>query len=260
MPEEEEEVVVTTVSGSLRKVTSTPSGVSQVWVRSVGDRVSGGDVVVAERDRVPVDNGVVRMELSPGPAVMVLVHENRVTRSIPLFVADSGSQTLGNAVQQGLALDGRDESELEALMRQVASQVASVASSTRWDGDRLVVNGVRSPSLTGARGPVGATGPKGATGERGPQGVQGATGERGPVGPQGPRGNTGPQGPTGPTGPKGAPGDVSMADFRPVRDAALNRPNGWIIPSESQLNATEKKARPGDLIHVVETGETWEVY
>lgn len=224
---------MTTVSGSLRKVTSVPSGVSQVWVRSVGDRVAGADVVVAERDRVPVRDGVVRMELSPGPAVMVLVHENRVTRSIPLFVADSGSQTLGNAVQQGLALDGRDESELEALMRQVASQVAAVASTTRWDGDRLVVNGKTSPSLTGPQGPKGNTGP------------------RGPAGPTGPQGATGPRGPVG---------EVSMADFRPVRDAAMNRPNGWIIPSESQLNATEKKARVGDLIHVVETRETWEVY
>ena len=65
---------------------------------------------------------------------------------------------------------------------------------------------------------------------------------------------------TGKTGPQGPPGEVSMAEFRPVRDAVEVRPNGWIIRSASQLQATEKKARPGDLIHVVETGETWEVY
>lgn len=62
------------------------------------------------------------------------------------------------------------------------------------------------------------------------------------------------------TGPQGPPGEVTMADFRPVRDAVEKRPNGWIIRSASDLTATEKKARPGDLIHVVETGETWEVY
>lgn len=62
------------------------------------------------------------------------------------------------------------------------------------------------------------------------------------------------------TGPKGEPGEVTMADFRPVRDAVETRPNGWIIKSASDLAATEKKARPGDLIHVVKTGETWEVY
>lgn len=50
-----------------------------------------------------------------------------------------------------------------------------------------------------------------------------------------------------------------MEEFRQVRDAVEVRPNGWIIRAASQLSATEKKARPGDLIHVVETGETWEV-
>ena len=165
-------------------------------------------------------------------AVMVLVENQRATKSIPLFVAKSSTQTLGNAVQQAQSLEGRDASELQQLMEQISAQVASVASTTRWSGDRLVVNGKTSPSLTG---------------------------------PQGPRGNTGPQGPTGPTGPRGAtgpqgpPGEVTMADFRPVRDAVEQRPNGWIIRSASQLSATEKKARPGDLIHVVETGETWEV-
>ena len=93
-------------------------------------------------------------------------------------------------------------------MHQVAAQVASVASTTRWSGDRLVVNGKTSPSLTG---------------------------------------------------PRGAPGEVTMADFRPVRDAVEQRPNGWIIQTAAELSATEKKARPGDIIHVVETKEDWKV-
>lgn len=105
--------------------------------------------------------------------------------------------------------------------KQDADRAANIANSTSWNGDKLTVNGKTSPSLTG---------PRGATG------------------------------PTGATGPQGPPGEVTMADFRPVRDAVEARPNGWIIKSASDLAATEKKARPGDLIHVVETGETWEVY
>ena len=109
---------------------------------------------------------------------------------------------------------------VRAEVKQDADRVANIANSTSWNGDKLTVNGKTSPSLTGPRGAIG---------------------------------------PTGATGPKGEPGEVTMADFRPVRDAVEARPNGWIIKSASDLAATEKKARPGDLIHVVETGETWEV-
>lgn len=223
---------MTTVSGKLTLVTSRPSTVTQVWVRAVEDRAEGADVVLSERDIVPVNNGTVTMNLQPGLAVMVLVENQRATKSIPLFVAKSGTQTLGNAVQQAQSLEGRDASELQQLMEQISAQVASVASTTRWSGDRLVVNGKTSPSLTGPQGPKGNTGPQG------------------PTGPTGPRGATGPQGP---------PGEVTMADFRPVRDAVEQRPNGWIIQTAAELAATEKKARPGDIIHVVETREDWKV-
>lgn len=37
------------------------------------------------------------------------------------------------------------------------------------------------------------------------------------------------------------------------------RPNGWFIKTAAELPVTEKKARPGDIIHVVETGEDWKV-
>lgn len=37
------------------------------------------------------------------------------------------------------------------------------------------------------------------------------------------------------------------------------RPNAWIIETAAELQATEKKARPGDIIHVVETREEWKV-
>lgn len=226
---------MTTVTGKLTRVTSEPSAVTQVWVRAADDRVAGADVVLSERGLVPVNNGTVTMNLQPGPAVMVLSHHNRTTKSIPLYVAPSGTQTLGNAVQQAQVLEGRDQSALQQLMDQVAAQVASVASTTKWVGDKLVVNGKTSPPLTGPQGPQGPTGPKGD------------------------KGDTGATGPRGATGPQGPPGEVTMADFRPVRDAANNRPNAWIIETAAELKATEAKARPGDIIYVDETGEKWKV-
>ena len=50
-----------------------------------------------------------------------------------------------------------------------------------------------------------------------------------------------------------------LDEFRQVRDAVEVRPNGWIIQTAAELAATEKKARPGDIIHVVETREDWKV-
>ena len=226
---------MTKVSGKLSLVTNSPADVTRVSVRAKTERANGPDVVVAEPDSVPVTGGAVSMNLQPGLAVMTLHHSSRARTHIPLYVAASGSQTLGNAYQQALSLDGKDAAELDALLKQVSAQVASVASTTRFDGDRLVVNGVTSRPLTGKQG---ATGPRGATGAKGD------------------KGDTGPRGATGPQGP---PGEVTMADFRPVRDAANNRPNAWIIETAAELKATEKKARPGDIIYVDETGEKWKV-
>lgn len=147
---------MTTVSGKLSLVTSQPADVTRVSVRAKTERASGADVVVAEPDTVAVNNGAVSMNLQPGLAVMTLHHSSRARTHIPLYVAASGSQTLGNAYQQALALDGKDADELDALLKQVSAQVASVTSTTRWSGDRLVVNGKTSPPLTGKQGPPGA--------------------------------------------------------------------------------------------------------
>lgn len=250
---------MTNVSGKLSLVTNSPADVTRVSVRAKTERANGPDVVVAEPDSVPVTGGAVSMNLQPGLAVMTLHHSSRARTHIPLYVAASGSQSLGNAYQQALSLDGRDADELDALLKQVSAQVASVTSTTRWSGDRLVVNGKTSPPLTGPQGPkgdIGLTGPQGVRGPQGPTGPQGATG---PTGPKGDRGNTGPTGPRGPQGAQGPPGEVTMADFRPVRDAVANRPNAWIIETAAELKATEKKARPGDIIYVDETGEKWKV-
>lgn len=250
---------MTNVSGKLSLVTSQPADVTRVSVRAKTERASGADVVVAEPDTITVTNGTVSMNLQPGLAVMVLHHHNRATTHIPLYVAASGTQTLGNAYQQALDLDGKDAGELDALLKQVAAQVASVTSTTRWSGDRLVVNGKTSPPLTGPQGPKGDIGLTGPQGVRGPAGPQGPTGPTGQTGPKGDKGDTGPQGPRGATGPQGPPGEVTMAEYRPVRDAVMNRPYPWRIKTAAELAATEKKAKPGDLIYVIETGEEWEV-
>ena len=75
-----------------------------------------------------------------------------------------------------------------------ADRAARIADSTSWDGDKLTVNGVTSPSLTGPAGPKGDAGPAGTRGEAGP------------AGPTGPKGDVGPAGPTGPKGDRGDPG------------------------------------------------------
>ena len=198
---------MTRITGDLKLVTNKPADVTRVLIRARNDRPTGTGVVLDVSDTVPVTGGKIDVTVEPGPAVMVLMSGQRAFKQLPLYVAGS-TQTLGNAVAQGETIGGRDREELETLMHQVAAQVASVASTTRWSGDRLVVNGKTSPSLTG---------------------------------------------------PRGAPGEVTMADFRPVRDAVEQRPNGWIIQTAAELSATEKKARPGDIIHVVETKEDWKV-
>ena len=177
---------MTTVSGKLSLVTSQPAQVTQVLVRATEDRVNGADVVVDENDTVPVVNGVVSMSLQPGPATMTLLNNGRMLKTVGLFVAPSGKQTLGNAVQQAQSLSGKDATALQQLMDQVSAKIASVASTTRFDGDRLVVNGVVSRPLTGKQGPAG------------------------PPGPQGPQGNTGPRGKTGEQGPPGPPGEAAL--------------------------------------------------
>ena len=222
---------MTRITGDLKLVTNKPADVTRVLIRARDTRPTGTGVILDVSDAVPVTGGKIDVTVEPGPAVMVLMSGGRAFKQLPLLVAGS-TQTLGNAVAQGETIGGKERDELEDLMRQVAAQVASVASTTKWSGDRLVVNGKTSPSLTGPQGPKGNTGPQG------------------PTGPTGPRGATGPQGPKG---------EVTMADFRPVRDAVEVRPNGWIIQTAAELAATEKKARPGDIIHVVETREDWKV-
>ncbi len=125
---------MTVVSGSLSLVTSHPAEVSQVWVRARDTRTNGSDVVVADNAHIEVDNGHVRMDLLPGPAIMVLTHHGRTTRTIPLMVTGD-TQTLANAVELGQAVDGKTRSELEALMKRIAGEVAKVEQGATQVGE-----------------------------------------------------------------------------------------------------------------------------
>ena len=57
-----------------------------------------------------------------------------------------------------------------------ADRAARIAASTSWDGDKLTVNGVTSPSLTGPAGPRGPAGPPGPKGDKGDPGQDGKNG------------------------------------------------------------------------------------
>lgn len=51
--------------------------------------------------------------------------------------------------------------------KQEADRAASIADSTSWDGDKLIVNGKTSPSLTGPKGDPGLKGDPGPKGDPG---------------------------------------------------------------------------------------------
>lgn len=112
----------------------------------------------------------------------------------------------GEAARYEVAASGH----AEAAARD-AERAETVAESTRWDGDRLTVNGVQSPSLTGPKGEPGRDGTmtfeeltpaqrETLKGDKGEQGPPGPRGEPGPKGDPGPQGERGPQGEIGPQG------------------------------------------------------------
>lgn len=155
---------MTVVSGSLSLVTSHPAEVSQVWVRARDTRTNGSDVVVADNAHVEVKNGAVRMELLPGPAVMVLTHHGRTTRTIPLMVAGD-TQTLASAVELGQATDGKTAGELQGLLDRIAAEVAGATDGSVGEAKRAEGEARRSADAAavsareakeGAEGAVGA--------------------------------------------------------------------------------------------------------
>ena len=154
---------MTVVSGSLSLVTSHPAEVSQVWVRARDTRTNGSDVVVADNAHVEVKNGAVRMELLPGPAVMVLTHHGRTTRTIPLMVAGD-TQTLASAVELGQATDGKTAGELQSLLDRIASEVAGATDGSVGEAKRAEGEARRSADAAAASAREAKEGAEGAVG------------------------------------------------------------------------------------------------
>ncbi|WP_273352442.1 pyocin knob domain-containing protein [Corynebacterium resistens] len=100
-----------------------------------------------------------------------------------------------------------------------ADRADSITSTTKWNGDKLTVNGKTSPSLTG------------------PQGKPGNEGKTGPPGRPGDKGDKGDPGQPGPPGRPGPPGE-----------GAFNFPGASIVPADdnSQLWATDLGVSPAN--------------
>lgn len=63
--------------------------------------------------------------------------------------------------------------------RKALESAVEAVGNTRWNDDKLVINGVESPSLRGPRGYKGSTGDAGPKGDKGDPGVQGPPGKDG---------------------------------------------------------------------------------
>lgn len=164
----------------------------------------------------------------------------------PTDVSGFGNTALGSTTPKHTQVEGKQESEIQAVQTKIgtgASPAASAATgdvlkknadgSTGWSAGGDGATGPTGPTgsqgttgptgptgnagatgatgpqgIQGTTGPTGPTGSQGTTGPTGPSGSQGETGATGPTGPQGTTGPTGPQGTTGPTGPQGAAGNT----------------------------------------------------
>ena len=271
-----------TIKGNLMFVSSRAAQVSEVWVRAPKVRTHVEGVVTTGNDRFPVTGGEVTFTAVPGPAVLALISQGRAVDTVPILVGEANTQTLRQVVSAAKVADDATKREIEKLAARAVELVdTSVANAKKaQDGatraETAESNAKKSEtnaasSASGARSSATSASllaGKAATSEQ--NAAKSATSAKQDADKvastldntfwQGDR--LAVNGKISPplTGPQGPPGEVTMADFRPVRDVVEARPNGWIIKSASDLSATEKKARPGDLIYVVETGETWEVY
>lgn len=155
---------MTLVSGDLRLVTDQPLLVDAVMVRARELRSQGTGVVVDFFDQVDVEDGRVEFECLPGPAVLVVSRGGVPQSPIRLLVSDTATQSLKAAMDSASLADDSSRDVVEELAQRVASMVeraGRIAGDTRWDGDQLVVNGERSPHLSGPQGKKGDKGDPG---------------------------------------------------------------------------------------------------
>lgn len=107
------------LKGELKAVTSMPSRAAEVWVAADKRRRSAtGGVVLPEKARIPVTDGKFTLPIEPGAAVLMVMHSGHRGETIPLLVMDEHT-TVSEAMRAADLADGREESELDALVRRI---------------------------------------------------------------------------------------------------------------------------------------------
>lgn len=109
------------ITGPLKLVTEKPIDATQLYVRSTRIRPYEQGAIIDDPTGVDITNGVVTMNLVPGPAVILLLdHLSRTTKKIPLIVSDTKtSQSLSEAMQAGMLADDHTVNELESVAQQI---------------------------------------------------------------------------------------------------------------------------------------------
>lgn len=202
---------MTVITGDLILVTDRPAMVTEVWIRAGEIRTHDGGLVLEDRDREPIHDGWLEINVLPGPAILTLVSHGTVRKAIPIVVPDAEATSLEDAVNAAKLA----QPSLKAWLEELAAAV-----------------------LAGTKGPKGDRGPEGKKGPAGPAPyIQGGTWWTGGVdtgidatGPQGDPGitphiqgetwwvgdtDTGirAQGPKGDPGDKGDPGPTGTLDL-----------------------------------------------
>lgn len=132
---------MTIITGDLILVTNQPATVTEVWVRAGEIRTHNGGLVLEDRDREPVHNGWLEINVLPGPAILTLVSHGTVRKAIPIVVPDAEATSLEDAVNAARLA----QPSLKTWLEELAASI-----------------------LAGTKGPKGDRGPEGKQGPAGP--------------------------------------------------------------------------------------------
>lgn len=131
---------MTVITGDLILVTDRPSAVTEVWIRADEIRTHDGGLVLEDRDREPIHDGWLEINVLPGPAILTLVSHGKVRKAIPIVVPDAEATSLEDAVNAARLA----QPSLKTWLEELAASI-----------------------LAGTKGPKGDRGPKGDPGPTG---------------------------------------------------------------------------------------------
>lgn len=132
---------MTVITGDLILVTDRPATVTEVWIRAGEIRTHDGGLIVDDRDREPVHNGWLEINVLPGPAILTLVSHGTVQKAIPIVVPDAEATSLEDAVNAARLA----QPSLKVWLEELAASI-----------------------IAGTKGPKGDRGPEGKQGPAGP--------------------------------------------------------------------------------------------